>query len=610
MRTILIILFCLFLFSLSAKNVVKNGEIFITKDMASKPFLLNGDWLFVKNQLITYEYDKTEFLYVPKSWNFSDMPSKRYGCGSYILKVKLDDSVKSLAINMPIVANSYKLFWNGAEYGSAGNPATTKKEYRPGWKPQTIFLDNIKKENILVIQTANFRDISSGLHISPVIGLPNKVVQKRTNKIFFSTIVFGALVLMAFYHFGLFFYRRNDMSTLFFALFSLDIGIRSLLYSEIVILDIINLPFVVILKSGYLTFTLALTSFVAFLHSVYPTKHSNIINKIAFVVSITYSMIIIVTPDYIFTKILIIFQIFALFIAIYCFVNIMIAVVSKKPGSFLFILGFVAFIMAALTDIAGSIFDFRSIDTVSQGVLIFIFFQSLIIAKKFSMTFYENEKYSKYLSNLNISLQRFIPKEMLSFLNKQSITEVKLGDHTEEEMTVFFIDIRDFTTLSEKMTPEDNFKFINSYLRRIGPIIHKNNGFIDKYFGDGIIALFPQKPDDAIKSALGIRVELINYNKQRATYGYMPIKVGMGIHTGKLMLGTIGEEIRMDTTVISDTVNVASRLESLTKVKGKDLLFSKETKDRISQIYSDITYSCGFEKVKGKEKVIELFTID
>ena len=160
------------------------------------------------------------------------------------------------------------------------------------------------------------------------------------------------------------------------------------------------------------------------------------------------------------------------------------------------------------------------------------------------------------------------------------------------------------------MTPEDNFKFINSYLRRIGPIIHKNNGFIDKYFGDGIIALFPQKPDDAIKSALGIRVELINYNKQRATYGYMPIKVGMGIHTGKLMLGTIGEEIRMDTTVISDTVNVASRLESLTKVKGKDLLFSKETKDRISQIYSDITYSCGFEKVKGKEKVIELFTID
>ena len=115
------------------------------------------------------------------------------------------------------------------------------------------------------------------------------------------------------------------------------------------------------------------------------------------------------------------------------------------------------------------------------------------------------------------------------------------------------------------MTPEENFKFINSYLNRVGPVIRSNQGFVDKYIGDGIMALFPVEADFAVRRAVEIRKALIDYNQQRASAGYEPIQVGMGIHTGKLMLGTIGENMRMDSTVISDTVNVASRLEALTK---------------------------------------------
>ncbi len=115
------------------------------------------------------------------------------------------------------------------------------------------------------------------------------------------------------------------------------------------------------------------------------------------------------------------------------------------------------------------------------------------------------------------------------------------------------------------MNPEENFSFLNSYLKVMEPIISKHNGFIDKYIGDSIMALFPGSSDDALNASIEMLRELENYNSIRATSGYAPIKIGIGLNTGNLMLGTIGGKNRMDGTVISDSVNIASRLESLTK---------------------------------------------
>jgi two-component system sensor histidine kinase ChiS len=94
------------------------------------------------------------------------------------------------------------------------------------------------------------------------------------------------------------------------------------------------------------------------------------------------------------------------------------------------------------------------------------------------------------LSNINIAYSRFVPHEFLKLLNKESIIEVQLGDQVQKDMSILFSDIRNFTTLSERMTPTENFQFINSYLSRMEPAIRENHGFIDKYIGDGIMALF------------------------------------------------------------------------------------------------------------------------
>ncbi|HIK31172.1 MAG TPA: response regulator [Oscillatoriales cyanobacterium M59_W2019_021] len=214
-----------------------------------------------------------------------------------------------------------------------------------------------------------------------------------------------------------------------------------------------------------------------------------------------------------------------------------------------------------------------------------------------------------HLAHLNAAYSRFVPKQFLQLLQKDSIVDVKLGDNTLKEMSILFSDIRSFTTISEKMTPEENFRFINSYLSRMEPVIMANRGFIDKYIGDSIMALFSGSADDAIQAGIAMLHTLVEYNQHRANVGYPPVKIGIGINTGSLMLGTVGGINRMDGTVISDAVNLASRIESLTKEYGVSLLISHQT---FAKLQNPSAYNMRLIerlKVKGKSKSVAVFEI-
>ncbi|GAB4581458.1 MAG: hypothetical protein Fur0022_42050 [Anaerolineales bacterium] len=181
------------------------------------------------------------------------------------------------------------------------------------------------------------------------------------------------------------------------------------------------------------------------------------------------------------------------------------------------------------------------------------------------------------LLRLHTASDRFVPQEFLTQLNKQAITEVNLGDQVQREMTIMFSDIRSFTTLSEQMTPQENFNFLNDYLSQIGPIIRQHKGFIDKYLGDGIMALFPESADYALEAAVGMRREIARRNEAWRQQGKPQIQIGVAINSGSLMLGILGEERRIQGTVISDAVNVTSRLEGLNKLYGTTILTTRET---------------------------------
>jgi class 3 adenylate cyclase len=194
-------------------------------------------------------------------------------------------------------------------------------------------------------------------------------------------------------------------------------------------------------------------------------------------------------------------------------------------------------------------------------------------------------------------------------LNKESIVDVQLGDRVQQEMSVLFADIRDFTTLSESLSPQENFKFINDFLSRMEPAIIENQGFIDKYIGDGIMALFSGGADDAVKAGIAMLQRLSEYNQQRVKQGCVPIQIGIGINTGSLMLGTVGSSNRMDTTVISDTVNLASRLEALTKSYRVSLLISHHTFLQLQNANQYAFRIINRVKVKGKSASVTVYEI-
>ncbi|MGB3510889.1 MAG: response regulator [Microcoleaceae cyanobacterium] len=213
------------------------------------------------------------------------------------------------------------------------------------------------------------------------------------------------------------------------------------------------------------------------------------------------------------------------------------------------------------------------------------------------------------LSHINNAYRRFVPHEFLQFLKKDSIIDVELGDHVSKEMAIMFSDIRSFTALSETMTPQENFNFVNSYLGRVSPKIRDNNGFIVKYLGDGIMAVFPDGAEDAVKGSIAKIKQVAEYNIIRKNQGYKPIKIGIGIHFGKMMVGMVGEMARMQGDAFSDNVNLTARLEGLTKFYGVSILISGAA---FQHLPDPSKYQIRFldrVQVKGRNNSIKIYEV-
>lgn len=219
------------------------------------------------------------------------------------------------------------------------------------------------------------------------------------------------------------------------------------------------------------------------------------------------------------------------------------------------------------------------------------------------------EERTAELAALNRVYERFVPREFIDLLGKKGILEVHLGDQLSRKMVVMFADIRGWTSLLERMTPQQAFNFINAYLRRVGPVIREHRGFIDQYYGDGMMALFPGEPDDAVRAAVAMQRTVAAYNEERARAGYPPIGIGVGLHHAELMLGIIGSEDRMQGAVVADAVNLAARIEGLNKLYGSSIALSDQTlqamrePDRFRHRFIDKV------RVKGKAEPVTVYEV-
>ncbi len=219
----------------------------------------------------------------------------------------------------------------------------------------------------------------------------------------------------------------------------------------------------------------------------------------------------------------------------------------------------------------------------------------------------ESREREEAMREVHEATTRFVPFEFIKSLGHTALTDIKLGDQVERRVTVLFLDIRDYTTLSEQMTPEENFGFVNAFNGRLGPVIRNHGGFVNQYLGDGMMAIFPGEPEQAVQAAVRMQMSVQVYNKYRKTKDRDSIRIGIGMHTGPLILGITGDQQRLDAATISDTVNTASRVESLTKYYGNSIILTGQTFEKVKDIESFNFRPLGRVQVKGKMKAVSIF---
>ena len=175
----------------------------------------------------------------------------------------------------------------------------------------------------------------------------------------------------------------------------------------------------------------------------------------------------------------------------------------------------------------------------------------------------------------------FVPEQYLNRIAPKGLESIQLGNAREEEITVLFCDIRGFSAIAESQSAMTTFEWLNAFFTQMSQAIAAHHGFIDKFLGDAILAVFDRvekHAEDALNAAVAMRQSLSEFNRDRQQYNLaQPINVGIGIHTGIGLIGTVGSDNRMDSTVIGDVVNTAARLEELTKLYGCSILASDAT---------------------------------
>ncbi|MCU0433063.1 MAG: adenylate/guanylate cyclase domain-containing protein [Bacteroidia bacterium] len=603
----------------AAKPKAQQGNLDLRQwtHFSDAPLPLNGEWAFYANKFLTpADFDSTTpppdgYIKVPGIWNAqptANGPMPAHGFATYVLNIQLADTLTLPALNILTVSNAFNLWINDRPVARCGKTGTTASESEPGYKPQVVFFHENSRQLRIILQVSNFAHCKGGFWL-PIELADAPVVQlEREKRLLLEMFLFGSLFIMALYHFSLYWLRRKDPSTLYFGIMCAVISIRSMFTGENLIhLAFPELNWYVARKIEYILTFCSAPVYVTFVWMLYREEWNKWVYRIITGFGVLLILFVLFTPSVIYTNTSYVFIGYAWLTSLYTIYVFIKAARRKKEGAIVFLATSILFLLTIVNDTLNQLELIYTGLYLTFGLLLVTMAQAYVLSSRYAGAFRKTELYAD-------TFRKFVPVQFLDRIAKEGIESIKPGNAEKVQASVLFSDIRSFTSLAEKMTPEEVFVMLNQYLSFVEPPIRAGNGFVDKYMGDGIMALFESNAlhsdaTNAVTAALEMQQTLALLNTQRTKAGTPELKMGIGIHSGFVIMGTLGGNERMDSTAIGDAVNLASRIESMTKMYGVELLATSQTMERLERKDELLFRFVDRVVAKGKKEAHEIWEI-
>jgi len=537
---------------------------------------LKGDWAMWWKRFVTETGEAAPDAYgvLPGTWRGFGVRD-RLGYASFGLRLVGLDPALSYGFRVGHTLSACEVLVNGRLLAAIGTPGADRERERPRWDSIVVpFAPNADGTAEIVLRVSNHRDRFGGSNASLLVGEAALLHKMQDVGRLTAGFTFAMLGIMGLFFLALFAFRKKDVPFFWFGSLCMTVAIRTLCYDEFVLsLLIPSLPWSVFFRLGYLTFPLAIGFFIGFLRALYPNLLSRRARNATAIVFGVYAAIIVGAPTFVAAILLLPFQILGLAaVGLGCAVIVR-AVSRREEGAFWMLAGFSSAALAFVYDVLVSMWVISGFSVSHLGMSVCLFCLALMVIERYSVSFKKEQQVSRQLQVVNRSLTRFVPHEFLAYLKKESIVEVGPGDNVDVDMAVLAADIRSFTSLAERMSPTEVFRFLNEYLELVGPIIRFHGGFIARYVGDGFLALFPNGAEPALRAAIQMQSAVSARNRNESDKS--PISIGIGLDVGKITLGTIGDRNRMDGAVLSSCVKSAEQLEQATKYYKSRILVNE-----------------------------------
>lgn len=426
----------------------------------------------------------------------------------------------------------------------------------------------------LVFHTSNDMYRKSGLWVPLRFGAGSVVRTDFNHELNQQFFLCGALLIVFLYYFALFLFRKYDWASLYLSLFALTLFLRNVTTDFSLLLYYFpNVPFGLDMKLEYTAIFACPVFFVLYLVYLHTGDLENPAVITVIGAGICLGILTWVLPIQWSNRLVPINQAY-MFISLFVVFTIVFSQLNHINALF-FLTTVSIFIIAA-----GAVYEilirymilvpFLPVHFMPYTFVIFVFFQSIITAYQHEKASSAIDVLSGTLKKTNTAYFRFVPKQFLKMLNKTDIMDVEIGDWAVHNVTLLCADIRDFTALSEQLGGKKTFDLLNTYLMQIAPFIRKYGGFIEKYLGDGIVAVFPDNTPDVLYCAVKMQREIMKLK----TVDNLSLRIGIGIHYGPVVFGTVGSRERISQISMSQAVDTVLYLEDLTKLYRKSILIS------------------------------------